>query len=356
LTPKCRGESLAEDESERSAMPTATVTAQAEPAARRVPFAIEPEGDVEPARWARDHRELIESTLLSSGAILFRGFEVSSPEAFERFTEGVTDLRWTGNPTLVSPRRRVSGSVYTSTEGWYSRDGKQEAADIALHAEFCHSPFRRWPMKLFFYCDTPPETGGETPIADSRRVLARLDPALRDELVRRQVMYTRIMYDDPATTWRQVFQTDDREEVVRRCAEMGVAHDWLNENDLRLRWKLHVAAKHPITGEAVWFNQCQAISWSAVPPDAREYYTERFGAENRPLDCTYGDGAPIPASVIDEINRAFAAETIKTPWRRGDVLLLDNMLMSHGRSAFTGARRIMVAMAEPMDAAGVECV
>jgi alpha-ketoglutarate-dependent taurine dioxygenase len=34
-------------------------------------------------------------------------------------------------------------------------------------------------------------------------------------------------------------------------------------------------------------------------------------------------------------------------WEAGDILLLDNMLVAHGRRAFTGPRQIVVAMAEP---------
>jgi alpha-ketoglutarate-dependent taurine dioxygenase len=37
-------------------------------------------------------------------------------------------------------------------------------------------------------------------------------------------------------------------------------------------------------------------------------------------------------------------------WQRGDVLLVDNMRISHGRRAFTGPRKVYVAMAEPWSA------
>jgi len=51
--------------------------------------------------------------------------------------------------------------------------------------------------------------------------------------------------------------------------------------------------------------------------------------------------------VIDEIRKAYDSETVKFDWQRGDLLLVDNMLVAHGREPFTGDRRVLVAMAEP---------
>jgi alpha-ketoglutarate-dependent taurine dioxygenase len=50
---------------------------------------------------------------------------------------------------------------------------------------------------------------------------------------------------------------------------------------------------------------------------------------------------------MDEIRGAYDSETVKFDWQRGDLLLVDNMLVAHGREPFTGNRKVLVAMAEP---------
>jgi hypothetical protein len=71
-----------------------------------------------------------------------------------------------------------------------------------------------------------------------------------------------------------------------------------------------------------------------------------FGEENLAYNTYYGDGTPIDDSIIAEIREAYRQETILFPWQHGDLLMLDNMLVAHGRSPFVGPRKILVAMGD----------
>jgi len=66
-----------------------------------------------------------------------------------------------------------------------------------------------------------------------------------------------------------------------------------------------------------------------------------------PFNTFYGDGSPIEPSVIEQIYDAYRQEQIAFDWQAGDILMLDNMLVSHGREPFVAPRKIAVAMAEP---------
>jgi hypothetical protein len=71
---------------------------------------------------------------------------------------------------------------------------------------------------------------------------------------------------------------------------------------------------------------------------------ENLGIENLPRNALYGDGTPIEDSVIDQIRQVYEHEEVMIPWKRGDILLVDNMLRSHGRMPFKGPRRVLVGM------------
>jgi len=49
--------------------------------------------------------------------------------------------------------------------------------------------------------------------------------------------------------------------------------------------------------------------------------------------------------VLDEIRDVYRCHAVQFPWQNGDVMMLDNMLVAHGRTPFKGARKILVAMA-----------
>jgi alpha-ketoglutarate-dependent taurine dioxygenase len=47
---------------------------------------------------------------------------------------------------------------------------------------------------------------------------------------------------------------------------------------------------------------------------------------------------------VQLLNAAYAANTVREPWRAGDLLLVDNVRTAHSRESFTGPRDIVVGM------------
>jgi hypothetical protein len=69
------------------------------------------------------------------------------------------------------------------------------------------------------------------------------------------------------------------------------------------------------------------------------------GEENLPRHVYFGDGSAIPDNVLDTVREVYRQTAISFPWQPGDILMLDNRLVAHGRNPYTGDRKVIVAMA-----------
>lgn len=303
-----------------------------------LPLVMEPAlGNVDLAGWARENRALIESSLYKHGAILFRGFGIRTVDDFEAVALAICPDLFGEYGDL--PREGVSARVYGSTP--YPAD-----QPILFHNESSHLP--RWPMKQFFFSMIAAEKGGETPLLDCREVYRKLDPALRDRLAEKGLMYVRNFagFDVP---WQDFFRTSDRSQVEKACREGGMECEWTGSDNLRIRQKSRAVARHPKTGEMVFFNQVQLHHVSCIDEKTRASLRSLFKEDDLPRNVYYGDGTPIEDSVMESIGELYWKTAKMFPWLPGDMIMLDNMLTAHARMPFEGARKIVVAMGEMMN-------
>jgi alpha-ketoglutarate-dependent taurine dioxygenase len=302
-----------------------------------LPLVIEPELDnLNLAVWAGHNREFIETLLLREGAILFRGFKLDTVLRFEEFVKAIStellDYR-----ERSSPRSEISKGVYTSTD---------HPADQFIHFHNEQSYTQSWPMKLWFFCMQAAREGGATPIADGRRVLKLLDAQTRERFSRKRVMYVRNYGEGLGLSWQTAFQTSNKLEVENYCRKASMDYTWKAKGGLRTRQVFDPIVVHPRTNEAVWFEHTAFFHISSLEPVVREVILEEFAEEDLPFNTYYGDGSPIEPSALEQIHEAYRQTALRFSWQEHDVLLIDNMLTSHGREPFVGPRKIVVAMTE----------
>jgi len=288
--------------------------------------------------WAEANRDFLETEMLRRGGILFRDFNIAVPADFRQFV-GTVAGELLEYRERSSPRTQVGGNVYTSTD-------YPAAKSINLHNENSYQD--TWPAKIFFCCETPALTGGETPIADCRKVLARLGHATRERFSQKKWMYVRNYGDGFGLSWQSVFQTEDPAEVERHCREHDVEVEWREGGRLRTRAVRPAISRHPQTHELTWFNHAVFFHVTSLEAGMRAALLEVFAEDELPSNTFYGDGSPIEAEVLEEVREAYRQETVAFEWRERDVLMLDNMLVAHSRRPFTGQRRVLVAMAQPV--------
>lgn len=300
------------------------------------PLVVRPEGEAGVEQWAERRRPWIDEALIQHGALLLRGFGVMSVEAFRAACGALLgqpeDYRYQS-----TPRTLVEKGIYTATE--YQAD-----ATIPMHNE--NSYQRDWPMRLAFCCVQPAATGGQTPLARTANVTARIGEDIVRMFAERKVLYVRNYGQGVDLPWETVFQTRSRDEVEAFCRAASIEWEWLPGGCLRTRQVAQGVSSHPRTRQVLHFNQAHLFHVSSHGPQGHAMLLEVFEEADLPRNAYFGDGGRIDEAILARIRAAFDAEAVTFAWEPGDLLLVDNMLVAHGRRPFTGTRKVLVAMGE----------
>jgi hypothetical protein len=284
--------------------------------------------------WVEQNQADVARLLRQNGALLVRGLKFLGSAQLASVLSALF-----GEPLLPytyrsTPRTHLRGGVYTATEYHAS-----EA--IPQHNE--NSYANEWPSWIGFLCVTPPGTGGRTPIADSRVVYERIPERIRSRFESKKVLYTRT-YGAIDLPWTEVFQTDRKEEVEGYCTNRGIRFRWLDGGGLQTSHVGCATATHPTTKERVWFNQAHLFHVSNLKAEHRARLVDPLNGD-APRNAYHGDGSPLDEEDLECVRRLYDETALSFSWEKEDLLLLDNMLFSHGREPYQGVRKILCGMA-----------
>lgn len=316
--------------------------------------------------WLEDNPEWVQEKLLKHGAILFRNFAVASPEDFEQLARAVDDdLK--NNYLGTSPRDALTDFVFNASE----------LPDFYPIPQHCEMSFTAHPPRRVFFCCLvePAADSGETPLCDFRQVWNDLDQGVKQRFEAGGIRHIRNYAapgtdtsDDPTQLkpWPDMFHTTDKAVVQEMCAEEEFDVEWVAGDALRLTSSQPVTRNHPVTGEPVWHNHLTtfhagtaAAEYERItrlrPSERHKGFLEiareldrRLRAtpsEERGMHTTYLDGSEIPDDDIEAVRDAVWKNLSLTPWKRGDVVAIDNHSVSHGRLPYEGPRHIVVCWA-----------
>ncbi|MGW3730213.1 TauD/TfdA family dioxygenase [Streptomyces sp. NPDC000851] len=272
--------------------------------------------------------------LLAKKALVFRGFGTSKEQV-----DSALDLLLPNRLSYIhgnSPRTKVGSNVYTSTE--YPAE-----FTISMHNELSYA--RRWPSRLAFYCERRPTTGGATPVVDGTVWLNSLDDEVRAAFSK-GIRYTQNLHSGAGfgRSWQDTFETSDKGEVEAHLADADVTWEWKADGGIRLTQLRPATVRHPVTDDEVWFNQFDQWHLAGLDADTAAMLSELMPQDELPQSVTFADGTPIPDEYVAHVRDNGLDAAVNVDWYDGDLLLIDNVAVAHGRRPYTGPRRVLVAM------------
>lgn len=286
------------------------------------------------AGWVAEHRHHLEEQAAAHGAILFRGFPLTTADDFDRF---VAAFDWPNFPydESLSNAVRVNRTprVFTANEA-------PPSVTILLHHEMAQTPI--YPSRLFFFCEQAAEEGGATPLCRSdilwSRIVERL-PAFARDCQTKGLRYTNVMPSENDAQsgmgrgWQSTLRAETRDQAESRLKSLGYSWEWLTDGCLRATTPVLPAVRELPGGRHSFFNQLIAA------------YCGWKDTRNDPSKAiTFGDGTPLDGAAARQAAEMAEALTFDLPWQRGDVALVDNYVTMHGRRSFRGTRKVLASL------------
>ncbi|ERN19971.1 clavaminate synthase-like protein At3g21360 [Amborella trichopoda] len=270
--------------------------------------------------------EWLREQVRSHGAILFRGFEMWSPEEFRSVVEafGWENMDYMGATTRV----KVADRVYTANEAPLNQL-------INFHHEM--ALMKDFPSKIFFFCSEPPPEGGETSIVLSHVVVEKMEEAMPEFVSKLEnvgaVLRLKTAKENSSEkvvskTWQWLLQTEDKVEARRRAQlKVGCSSlEFLDDGTAEFVY----GPLNPIRtyeGKRAWFYPI--LGYTNNPED---------------IDVHFGDGTPLPVGALEIYRKILDVNSVDLQWQKGDVLVVDNLSVQHARRPGKPPRVILVSI------------
>lgn len=288
----------------------------------------------EAVSWIDAHRAPLVEQSEAHGAILFRGFPLSTPEDFDAF---ITAFGFENFPYEQS----LSNAVRVNfTPRVFSANEAPSEVTIFLHHEMAQTPI--YPGKLFFFCQKPADSGGSTPLCRSDILFEHMledCPEFARACESKGLKYTTVMpsENDSASglgrSWQSTFRAETRDEAESRMAKLNYSWEWLEDGTLRATTPTLPAVQEFAPGRKSFFNQLIAAfqGWKDSRNDPSK-------------SITLGDGTPLDADLVLKVAQMAEDLTFDVEWQAGDVALVDNISTMHARRSFEGSRKILASL------------
>lgn len=288
------------------------------------------------------------------GAVLFRGFPIG-PRVDDVLAQ--LDDRFSNDSVgSQSLRKKLSSRTATSTAAptfFY----------IPQHCEWNYNG--RFPNRIAFFCDTPPEHDGSTVIANNREVTRQLPRAIVDKLAGDYVYEFSFTSEYSVSDILDYFGANNMTDARARMRELGFFMPDQTRQLIRAHRSCFI--RHPETLEPllamplefmhrrVFRNGAASIRLSKknrLPHFAKLMLAElmeRFGKRLLSSRITLPSGRRLSRREYQTYLNILNSNKVYFRWQQNDLLVIDNYLATHGKQPHTGERKIVISLGSLLD-------
>lgn len=287
--------------------------------------------------WIRQNRVAISNSLKQTGAVLIRGLAMQDPDHFEKFVAAY------GLP-MFPYKKSLSNAVRVNySERVFTANEAPSQVEIYLHHEMAQTPVS--PSVLFFCCLSAAEQGGATPLCRSDQLFEAFKlshPKWTEQLVSKGLRYVTRMpaVSDESSgqgrSWYNTLNVSDKDEVEKKLTAMGYEYSWQNNGGLETLSPLLPGVVELTNGGQSFYHQLIAAyrGWPGV-------------RENPASGVMFGDKTEIPVGLLESLSSMAEGYTTDLHWSDGEIAMLNNRMIMHGRRPYSGNRKrqVLVSMA-----------
>lgn len=205
------------------------------------------------------------------------------------------------------------------------------------------------PQYIFFYCDLPSETGGETALIDSTlayRFVADHHPQFMEKLKAHGARYKRTLpaEDDKESpigrSFYNAYQVDNKTELENKLDKIeGLEYEWQPDGSLTV-----ITEPIPAVRMIEQQHNHAIYQWTFHNSVIAAFLGWQDSRNDRMNAVCFGNNEPMDPKVLEDIAKFMDENKVSYQWQKGDVFALNNRLVMHSRNAFTGPRRVFAAM------------
>jgi alpha-ketoglutarate-dependent taurine dioxygenase len=297
------------------------------------------DGHSDPDIGKLDVSEVIE-LFKSNGALMFTDFDVDVKK-FESFTNKFSNdymdhtgggslrkvINEDGDKTILS----VSYSFNKKAEDF--EETRQKVFPLALHSDRSYT--KSQPPLMWFYCVNPAEEKGETLLCDGVKLFQELNEETRQFFKNNKINYIRNYADGEWQLWANTQSMDD---VKQYCKENDLILTINDDNSITTQSIKSAVVKPRWTDQDAFVNSILLVLWQE----------EAVGTKRSIVRME--DGSEIPPEMLKEVRDVSDRLTRAVKWKPGQIVMVDNTRMLHGRNSFEDRNReVYVRMSRSVD-------